>query len=387
MTLLRTAWTISANELRRLKSHKEIVVFGLALPAIIISLIGLTFGTTGSIDLGVLDLDGTARSAALVERFRGVEGVTLEVYDDRDDLRTDVRTTAIGAGLVIPAGYQDDLGIGAATVEVVVDPKSEGVASALATIQGAVDEEGVDEAAVSAVASATGDQAQARQVVAGLSASVAPVEVHEVDVLGADVETGSFSQTAPGNLVLFVFINTFVISTILAYDRKAGIIARMLSTPTSPRSVLVGLGLSKLAFALAQSAVLVGVGTIAFGVVWGDPVGAFALVVTFAVLSTCIGLLVGSWVSDADQAQAIGVPLSVGLGMLGGCMWPLGIVPRPMQLIGHLTPHAWAMDAWQELIFDGASLGGILPNLAVLAAMAAVVGPFAARRLRRSVTG
>ena len=58
-----------------------------------------------------------------------------------------------------------------------------------------------------------------------------------------------------------------------------------------------------------------------------------------------------------------------------------------MQLIGHLTPHAWAMDAWHELIFDGAALGGILPNLAVLAGMAAVVGPLAARRLRRSVTG
>ena len=60
--------------------------------------------------------------------------------------------------------------------------------------------------------------------------------------------------------MLFVFINTFVISTILAYDRKAGIIGRMLSTPTPPRAVLLGLGLSKLAFALVQSAVLVGVG-------------------------------------------------------------------------------------------------------------------------------
>ena len=387
MSALRTAWTISINELRRLKSHREIVVFGLALPAIIISLIGLTFGTTGSIDLGVLDRDGSVRSAALVDRFRDLDGVTLEVYDSTDDLRTDVRTTAISAGLVIPAGYEDELAAGAAKVEVIADPKSEGVASALATIQGAVDAEGVDEAAVAAVAAATGDDAQARRVVTGLAPSVAPVEVREVDVLGADVETGSFSHTAPGNLVLFVFINTFVISTILAYDRKAGIIGRMLSTPTPPRAVLLGLGLSKLAFALVQSAVLVGVGTVAFGVVWGDTVAAIALVVTFAVMSTCIGLLIGSWVSDADQAQAIGIPLAVGAGMLGGCMWPLSIVPRPMQLIGHLTPHAWAMDAWQELIFDGASLGGILPNLAVLAGMAAVVGPLAARRLRRSVTG
>ena len=387
MTLVRTAWTISVNELRRLRSHKEIVVFGLALPAIIISLVGLTFGTTGSIDIGVLDRDGSPRSAALVERFRDVDGIALEVYDDEDELRTDVRTTAIGAGLVIPPGYADDLAAGHADVEVVVDPKSEGVASALATIQGAVDEEGVDEAAVAAVADATGDEPRARAVVTGLAPSVATVEVEEIDVLGADVETGSFSHTAPGNLVLFVFINTFVISTILAYDRKAGIIGRLLSTPTAPASVLAGLGLSKLAFALAQSTVLVGVGSVAFGVVWGDPVAAVALTVTFAVLATAVGLLVGSWVRDAEQAQAIGIPLSVGLGMLGGCMWPLNIVPRPMQIIGHLTPHAWTMDAWVELIFEGGSITAILPNLAVLAGMTLVVTPFAVRKLRQSVTG
>jgi ABC-2 type transport system permease protein len=387
MSAVRTARAISVNELRRLKSHKEIVVFGLALPAIIITLVGLTFGTTGSIDLGVLDQDQSARSAALVERFSDVEGIVLEVYDDEHDLRTDVRTTAIAAGLVIPAGYEDDLAAGRATVAAVIDPNAEGVASALATIQGAVDEEGVDEAAIAAVAEVTGDEGRSREVVSALAAAVAPVEVRDVDVLGADVETGSFSHTAPGNLVLFVFINTFVISTILAYDRKAGIIGRMLSTPTAPSSVLAGLGLSKLAFALAQSAVLVSVGSVAFGVVWGDPFAALVLTVTFAVLCTAIGLLVGSWVRDAEQAQAIGIPLSVGLGMLGGCMWPLDIVPRPMQLLGHLTPHAWAMDAWVELIFDGGSLTAILPNLAVLAGMILVVTPFAVRRLRRSVTG
>lgn len=36
MSALRTAWDISANELRRLRSHKEILVFGLALPVVII---------------------------------------------------------------------------------------------------------------------------------------------------------------------------------------------------------------------------------------------------------------------------------------------------------------------------------------------------------------
>ena len=391
MSTFRTAWTISGNELLRLRSHKEIVVFGLVLPAIIISLVGLTFGTTGSIDLGVLDRDGTERSAALVEHFSDVDGITLERYDDLDAMRRDVRSTTVQVGLVIPAGYADDVARGEGRVEAVADPTSEGVASALAAVAGAVSEEGVREAAVAAVAGTSGrpspGEATARRTVDREAARIDALEVHTLDISGSEVDTGSFSHTAPGNLVLFVFINTYVISTIVAFDRKGGIVARMLSTPTSPRSIVVGLGAAKLAFALLQSAVLILVGSVAFGMDWGDPAGAFLLVVTFAAMSTAIGLLVGATVSDAEQAQAIGIPLAVGLGMLGGCMWPLDIVPRAMQVVGHATPHAWAMDAWIELIFEGASARDIAANLAVLAAIGAVVGLLAVRQLRRAVTG
>jgi ABC-2 type transport system permease protein len=387
VTVLRTAWTISVNELLRLRNHKEIVVFGLVLPAVIISLIGLTFGTTGSIDLGVLDRDGSERSAALVAHFEDVEGITLERYDDVDELRRDVRTTTVQAGLVIPEGYQEEVAQGEGTVEVLADPTSEGVVSALAAIGGAVSAEGVREAAVANVAPALGGEAAARRAVDREAARLDPLEVDVIDIGQSEVDTGSFSHTAPGNLVLFVFINTYVVSTILAFDRKGGVIARMLSTPTSPRSVVLGLGASKLAFALLQSAVLVGVGTVAFGMDWGDPLGAAALVVAFAVVSTAVGLAIGATVSDAQQAQAVGIPISVGFGMLGGCMWPLDIVPRPMQVIGHVTPHAWAMDGWQELIFEGNGLADILPNLAVLAGAGLLVGLLAVRQLRRAVFG
>jgi hypothetical protein len=44
------------------------------------------------------------------------------------------------------------------------------------------------------------------------------------------------------------------------------------------------------------------------------------------------------------------------------------------------------MDAWIELIFDGAGVGGILVELTVLAVFALVLGVVAARRLRRVLT-
>jgi ABC-2 type transport system permease protein len=71
--------------------------------------------------------------------------------------------------------------------------------------------------------------------------------------------------------------------------------------------------------------------------------------------------------------------------MLGGCMWPLAIVPEPMRLAGHLFPHAWAMDAFIDLISEDAGLAGIAGKLAVLLGFAAVLLTVASWRLHRAL--
>jgi ABC-2 type transport system permease protein len=103
-------------------------------------------------------------------------------------------------------------------------------------------------------------------------------------------------------------------------------------------------------------------------------------------VATAVGLLIGATVSDPDQAASVVTPVAIGLAMLGGCMWPLEIVPPFMQAVGHLTPHAWAMDAWMGLVFDGDGVAGIAVDLAVLAGFAAALGLLATWRLRRALT-
>jgi ABC-2 type transport system permease protein len=53
----------------------------------------------------------------------------------------------------------------------------------------------------------------------------------------------------------------------------------------------------------------------------------------------------GTVFRTSEQATAIGPAVGTAFGMLGGCMWPLEIVPQPVRLVGHATPHAWAVDA------------------------------------------
>ena len=59
-----------------------------------------------------------------------------------------------------------------------------------------------------------------------------------------------------------------------------------------------------------------------------------------------------------NVANALAVLLSLTLAPLGGAWWPLEIVPAWMQAIGHVSPVAWAMDAYRSLTFYGGSAKG-----------------------------
>ncbi|HEX6423298.1 MAG TPA: ABC transporter permease [Acidimicrobiales bacterium] len=387
---MRAIATIAVNEVRRTARERVAMFFFVVLPVVIILIIGSTIGAADTVEVGVVDLDGSAASASLVAALDRRDGVAVEAYDTLRTLRRDVRLGSVSAGLVVPAGYGDAIdGGGDAAVEMLADPTSGSAAAAQATVRAAVGDAAVDVAATRLASDAAGiDGADAERQVAALDAQVARAGVRSTPVdQGESPALGSFDYTAPSNLVLFTFVNTIVVGSLIALERRQGITRRMLATPHGTGTILAGIGAAKLLFALLQSALIVGVGTLVFGVRWGDPAAATLVVVLFAMVATAVGLLVGATVRDPDQAQAVGIPVAIALGMLGGCMWPLEIVPPVMRAIGHVAPHAWAMDAWIALIFEGEGLGGIAGELAVLAGYAVVLGVVARRRLLRALTG
>jgi len=79
----------------------------------------------------------------------------------------------------------------------------------------------------------------------------------------------------------------------------------------------------------------------------------------------------------------MGPAIGIALGMLGGCMWPLVIVPPIMRALGHATPHAWAMDGFIALIANGAHVADIVGKLlalVVFAGLLLVAGIWSLRR-------
>ena len=97
-------------------------------------------------------------------------------------------------------------------------------------------------------------------------------------------------------------------------------------------------------------------------------------------------MLMGALFDNDEQAGSMGVFLGLGLAALGGCMVPMEIFPDTMVQIAHLTPHAWGLDGFSELIRRGGDITSIVTELAVLTAFAVALLSIGTWRLRAKLT-
>ena len=156
---------------------------------------------------------------------------------------------------------------------------------------------------------------------------------------------GTFATGAAQELILFMFLTSLSASAMLIETRRFGVSTRMLASPTSVRTILVGEALGRYAIALVQGLLIV-IGTLLlFQVDWGNPLTTGLVVMLFALAATGAAMVMGSVLHNASQAGAMGVFLGLVLAAIGGCMVPLEVFPPLMYRIAHLLPHAWAIEA------------------------------------------
>jgi linearmycin/streptolysin S transport system permease protein len=377
-----------ANLLRTTRDRLGLF-FILVLPMILIVVLGLTYGGFNSARIGIADADGGPLATEVVD---GIElgGIDLAIrsYGDPDDLRDAVRRGFVEVGLVIPAGYDATLRAGGeAPLEVVAQASS--LASA---VRSAVDESISHQATLLRAArfamDAAGLDFDAALATARSQESAAPGVAVAVDSVSESAAGPSgFTIGAQSQVILFVFLTSLTGATELILTRQLGISRRMFATPTGAWTIIAGEGLGRVGFALFQGFFIVVVSALAFGVDWVDPLATSAIVVAFGLVAAGAAMLIGALAANASQAGAIGPALGMMLGLLGGTMVPADVFPAVMRTASHITPHAWAMDAFREMLLDGAGLLQIVPQLGVLLGFAAVLFAVAVFRFRRVVTG
>lgn len=378
------------NLVRQFRDRGDLF-FVLVLPVIIIMALGLQFSGTSRARLGVVAPGGDAAAEALVTSL-AEDSMRFDVQRvaDPSTLRDQVERGRLEAGLVIPDGFSAALR-GAAPVEI----RYLGTTDALtAGLQAPVDAAIARLAAVTtatrvAVSEGLGtpDEVAAAaqsgyETVPGIAVSVS-----QVGEPGIFAGFGQFTFGASTQLVLFMFLTSLTAAGRLVQTKLLGLSRRMVSTPTSPWTIVTGEAVGRYFVALLQAGVIVAVTSVVFGVSWGDPLAAGALIAVFGLVAAGAAMLVGAWSRNADQASSLGVFVGLALAALGGCMVPIEFMPDTMQSFSKLIPHSWALLGLQSLVRDGGGIESVATNIAVLAGFAVVLMGLAAWRFRKTIVG
>jgi len=113
-----------------------------------------------------------------------------------------------------------------------------------------------------------------------------------------------------------------------------------------------------------------------------DPPALLAVMAAFVLCITALTFALAPWIASEGQARGLVLLLSLSLAPLGGAWWPLEIVPEFMRTLGHLSPVAWAMNAFQDLIWFNGGFTDVLPEIGVLLAASAVLFIFGIRSFK-----
>jgi ABC-2 type transport system permease protein len=383
----------------RFSSPVELLFF-IVLPVIFALVVsGFASGQGGDADRRIVVLvvnqDGGALSSELVRTLAGSTSIRPEV------LEAAAATKAFDAGdapalLTIPTGFEASLRAGQPVdLNLQLTPSNANSLAAQQAIQAAATQ------VSQALSAARGSVAAAEQVrpfageaertayfdasLAAAQGLFAGVPARVAAVAAVQNEQGQYSgavQGTAGQMLVWVFIPLLGTSAMMAYERATGTLKRLLTTPTSTPTYLLGTIASQYSASIVQMLLLVGFGALVMNIVWGPPLAVMGVLLAFGLSSVAMGVMLGAFVKTESQANGLSIMLGMTFGLLSGCLWPLELFPPTMQTVAHVLPMTWAMQALTDLAMRGKDFSAVLPNIGVMLVFAVVFFLVGVRRFR-----
>jgi ABC-2 type transport system permease protein len=196
-------------------------------------------------------------------------------------------------------------------------------------------------------------------------------------------EQNSFAQTSPGMMAQFSIAGLMGASAVLVLERKNRSMQRLLTTPITRGEILFGHFLAMFVMIFTQLLILIIFAQLFLRLdYFGRPLASMLMVITTALFAASLGLLIGAIAKSEEQVIVFAlIPMFV-LAALGGAWVPLEITPIGFQRIARLTPVAWVMEGFQDIVIRGQGLEAVWLAAVVLSGYALVLFAIAVWQFR-----
>lgn len=213
-----------------------------------------------------------------------------------------------------------------------------------------------------------------------------PVTLDVPNIYGKFLEYLDF--LTPGIIALTVFMGSVATTgSAIAGEKEDGTLVRMLMTPISKRSVILGKTIYQLILQLARAVILI---FAAFLLVGFHMNGSWLLVALVLIIFTLggvgLGIVMSTRVEDMESFFQLNMLITMPSMFITGVFFPLSSIPNWMRYIAYCLPLTYAIDAMRIIMIKGGGMNDLSYNMIILTLFAIVTFALGVRLFRREAS-
>ncbi len=361
---------IAQKELYHILRDFRSLIIVIVMPIMMIFLYGYAINMDiENVKIAVVDLDHTVESRQLTARFYASPYFSPgESPVDMNDPEQLLRSGQASAILAIPPGFASALTRGE-------------------DFELGMTVDGTDASLASAV------QAYSNGVMYGFLLDRLPpdfeipgVTISQQVLYNPDLKSAHF--LVPGLVaVILMMISALMTSMTIAREKESGTMEQLLTTPVTPREILIGKLLPYVVIAFVDGILVLVFARFVFGVPF---VGSQLLLLGFGLIyvttALSIGILISSLVNTLQEATLLAqVTTLLPSVMLSGFIFAIKNMPVVLQGISYIFPARYFVVIIRGIMLKGAGLEVMLPQAGALLLLMVVLMTIAATKFKTRV--
>lgn len=373
---MRNLFLIVANTIKITFRKKGNIIIYLLLPLIgIIASQGLYAGAKSEpMRIAVVDQDQSVLSQYLVNETATAGNFTI-VQLEKDAIKNKLLDQSLGAEIIIPVGYEKSIHDKMPLKIEIVSLQGQDTTVWLEQFYNLQTRNLTDLAFAS-----EGNPAVFSKLFKEYADN--PLQVEAVAVKDETISK-YITLESMGFLLMFVMLGSGFTSLFILNEKKSRTYYRICSSPVTARVYLGANTLSSMIIIAIQSLFIILALPYLFHIETFVPgYILFIVLFLFGLVSIGIALVTAAFSSSSYMAGTLSTLIVTPTCLLGGCFWPVYLMPDIMQKIAHFMPQWWALDGIGR-IQAGGRLTDILINIAILLAFTAALFLIAVFRFAR----
>jgi len=185
------------------------------------------------------------------------------------------------------------------------------------------------------------------------------------------IDTGNlsyFSYLTPGVMAQSLLFTAIFYGIAITWDKDSGILAKLMVTPTSRGSIIIGKALSAGVRGLLQSVVIVFIAlflgvTFAVGII--NIIGIIFVIVLSSTCFACLSIVFASFLRKRERFMGVIQLITMPLFFASNALYPVELMPKALQYVTLINPLYYVVDSLRALLITN-DLGNIPMHIGVL---------------------